>query len=450
MSLTVGSLFAGIGGFDLAAERVGFEVKWQVEIDPFCRRVLEKHWPHVRRYEDVRQTHVADATHIGHSGGTATGSARQPDESSGDDGVWSKPVGRRDMDAAGCAGCLPAVDVLCGGFPCQPHSLAGKRGGAADSRDLWPEYARLIRELRPRWVVAENVPGLLSNDAGRFFGGILRDLAACGYDAEWDCVSASAVGAPHRRDRVWIVAYPNGKRLQERGLSDGERSRVCDAAWSNRIGASEVADAKIFTERAGLCTTESGGQRGGRFSDGGWWAVEPNVGRVVARLSARLDGGRLNGQTSTGGTAEVLRALRNGVPAPDLQWPARGFGGIQATEVLLADVCEYQGPAKPLGNVSLASEETSGAVVRGVWFDGAATCPSCRREAREQCGREHPDTLRVLSRILTCDCRAAWLDPTGTPSKTSRVDRLRGLGNAIVPQVAEWIFHRIKDAEGLS
>src|SRR4030095_13040211 len=115
----------------------------------------------------------------------------------------------------GCDDCLEPIDVICGGFPCQPHSLAGRRGGATDDRDLWPHFARLIRECDPRWVVAENVPGLLSSDAGRFFGTILGDQAACGYDAEWDCLPAAAFGAPHRRDRVWLVAYAKCRELRD-------------------------------------------------------------------------------------------------------------------------------------------------------------------------------------------------------------------------------------------
>ena len=125
-------------------------------------------------------------------------------------------------------------------MPCQPHSVAGERGGADDERDLWPEFARLVREIRPRWVVAENVPGLLSTDAGRFFGGILRDLADSGYDAEWSCVGAADIGAPHRRRRVWIVAYPNGERKLQSGGSVGELGR-----WPGD-GGSAVADAHIF------------------------------------------------------------------------------------------------------------------------------------------------------------------------------------------------------------
>lgn len=151
--LTVGSLFSGIGGFDLGFARAGFEIAWQVEIDPFCRAVLEKHWPTVRRYEDVRT------------------------------------VGSE----------LERVDVLCGGFPCQDISVAGRGAGIDGARSgLWSHFARLIGELRPAYVVVENVTALLTRGLGR----VLGDLAARGYDAEWDCLPASAFGANHRRDRI--------------------------------------------------------------------------------------------------------------------------------------------------------------------------------------------------------------------------------------------------------
>src|SRR5690348_6621312 len=143
------------------------------EIDPYCRAVLRKHWPEVPCYEDVR-TLTADALSR--------------------DGV--------------------AVDVICGGFPCQDVSHAGKRAGLEGARSgLWSEYARLIGELRPRFIVVENVAGLLSLG----MGDVLGDLAALGYDTTWDCIPASAVGAPHRRDRVWIVAYA---RQQGHGSDD--------------------------------------------------------------------------------------------------------------------------------------------------------------------------------------------------------------------------------------
>jgi DNA (cytosine-5)-methyltransferase 1 len=189
-----------------------------------------------------------------------------------------------------CGACLTSVDLVCGGFPCQPHSLAGRRSGAQDERDLWPEFARLIRELRPRWVVAENVPGLLSIDAGRFFGGVLRDLAACGYDAEWDCLPAAAVGAPHRRDRVWIVAYPNSEGLER---------------WPALRRDTAI-------ERQAI--------KRGRTQIGGldWWAVEPNVGRVAHGISNRV---------------ERLRGLGNAIVPQIAEWI---FGQIQAYEDMRA------------------------------------------------------------------------------------------------------------------
>jgi len=160
---TFGSLFSGVGGIDLGLERSGMEVVWQCERDPFCRQVLNKNWPGVPCYDDVR-----------------------------------------DVDEK-----APKVDLICGGPPCQPVSHAGRRKGAEDERWLWPEFVRVIRAVRPRWVLVENVPGLLSIDAGRLFGGVLRDLAESGYDADHDCISAAALGAPHIRDRVFIVARRN-------------------------------------------------------------------------------------------------------------------------------------------------------------------------------------------------------------------------------------------------
>jgi DNA (cytosine-5)-methyltransferase 1 len=164
--VTFGSLFAGIGGMDLGLERAGMRCVWQVEIDPFCRRVLAKHWPDVRRHDDIRTFPP------------------------GDGADWR-------------------CDLIAGGFPCQDISFAGKGAGIEGERSgLWAEYARVIRALRPRFVLVENVAALLDRGMGR----VLGDLAACGYDAEWDCLPAAAVGAPHRRERLFLVAYPHGER----------------------------------------------------------------------------------------------------------------------------------------------------------------------------------------------------------------------------------------------
>jgi DNA (cytosine-5)-methyltransferase 1 len=203
--VNVGSLFSGIGGFDLGLERAGMRTVWFCEQDEYCQRVLARHWPGVPCYDDVRAL-VADTD----NGRLAIDKGRDIPlslESRGSE-RGGDADGRRDLVPAGMVPVpVPYVDVLCGGFPCQDLSYAGRGAGLDGERSgLWAEYARLIRELRPRYVIVENVPALLARGLGR----VLGDLAAVGYDAEWDCIPASAVGAPHRRDRVWLVAYPNG------------------------------------------------------------------------------------------------------------------------------------------------------------------------------------------------------------------------------------------------
>lgn len=205
--MTFGSLFAGIGGMDLGLERAGMECRWQVEIDPFCRKVLAKHWPNVKRYEDVRTVD------------------------------WRQ---------------VERVDFLCGGFPCQPVSLVGLRRGRDDERWLWPYFRSAIAILRPRHALIENVPGLLS----RGMGEVLGDLAASGYVAEWSIVSACALGAPHTRERLFIVAHADQTRRQnsegragsetccdERQGFDSHAGRdVRVAAWSGAPVVPGVAD----------------------------------------------------------------------------------------------------------------------------------------------------------------------------------------------------------------
>ena len=172
--LRVLDLFSGIGGFSLGLERTGgFSTVAFCEIEPFPRRVLAKHWPEVPCYDDVR-TLTAD-------------------------------VLRRDGIA---------VDVITGGFPCQDLSVAGKQRGMGEGTrsGLWSEIIRLVGELRPQYVIVENVAALLAGPSerrGGWFGRVLGDLAECGYDAEWENIPASALGAPHRRERVWLVAYPS-------------------------------------------------------------------------------------------------------------------------------------------------------------------------------------------------------------------------------------------------
>ncbi|HHV09996.1 MAG TPA: DNA (cytosine-5-)-methyltransferase [Clostridiales bacterium] len=177
MELTHLSLFSGIGGLDLAAEWAGFKTVGQCEWADYPTKVLEKHWPDVPRWRDIH-------------------------ELSADDFYRRSGIERGHLT------------VISGGFPCQPHSLAGLRKASNDERDLWPEYRRAIGEIRPKWVVAENVRGLLTSEDGRFFRGILRDFADLGYDVGWCCYRAADVGAVHARERVAIIANTSSQRLQ--------------------------------------------------------------------------------------------------------------------------------------------------------------------------------------------------------------------------------------------
>lgn len=202
--LTYLSLFSGIGGLDLGLDRAGMTCVGQVEIDPYCRGVLARHWPEVPRHDDVR---------------TAP--------------AWwaSRP--------------RPRVDVVAGGFPCQPFSPAGLQLGVGDERWGWPWMLDVLRVVRPRYVLLENVAALLRH--GDAFGQILGDLAHLGLDAEWEVLTACALGAPYPRRRVFLVAYPGGQGLE--GLHQaGNRVGVQPAArdvwrrWAPEPDVARVAD----------------------------------------------------------------------------------------------------------------------------------------------------------------------------------------------------------------
>lgn len=191
------SLFSGIGGLDLASEWAGFETVGQCEWADYPTKVLEKHWPNVPRWRDIR---------------TLTG-----------DSFYERTG-------------LRTVDVVSGGFPCQPHSLSGKRWASADERDLWSELYRVFCETGAKWLVAENVPGLLSSENGRFFGRVLRDLAEVGCSAFWYCFHAHAAGAKFWGERVAIVATPDCKRFQSMDVHQQTESKniyckMLEASW---------------------------------------------------------------------------------------------------------------------------------------------------------------------------------------------------------------------------
>ena len=227
--ITIGSLFSGIGGLESVLEAAGMKTIWQCERDPYARAILAQNFPGVPCYDDIT---------------------------------------RLDPDA------IERPELLCGGFPCQPHSLLGKRAGSADERDMWGEFVRIIDRLRPRWVVAENVASILTTDNGRFFKRILADLDALGFDAEWSVISACAVGAPHTRDRLFIVSHANGQQYK-----------------SNSPALGRQATAPVYP--------------GGRAE----WPPEPTISRVAYGIPNRLDRIRCLGNAVVPAVAETLGRL---------------------------------------------------------------------------------------------------------------------------------------------
>ena len=229
------SLFSGIGGLDLAAQWAGFRTVAFVERDEFCRAVIARHWPGVPIFGDVREFRGSDI--------------------------------------------IEPVAIVSGGFPCQPHSLAGSRLASADDRDLWPEFARVVREIRPRWFIAENVRGLLNSESGRFMGRLLGDMVGMGYRCGWGCWGANDVGAWHQRDRVFIVGFcaahsdADSERRAFVGLAKyGVEPGACGNE-PDRLGARRWRDGPTWDADA----------------DGRCWSTEPAVCRMANGIPGRMD-----------------------------------------------------------------------------------------------------------------------------------------------------------------
>lgn len=288
-ALTHLSLCSGIGGLDLAAEWAGFRTVAQCEIDDYASKVLAKNFKGVPNLHDIRT-------------------------------VTNGRLRECGIDHA-------KITVISADFPCQPYSLAGKGLGDSDGRDLWGEVARVLGELQPRWFVGENTPGLFARENQRYFRRILNDLAALGYSVGWGIWGAVDVGAPHKRDRVFIVAYADGKRrgiqsTQQRLFSErleeptietpfgassfyGEisnstfhRCSACEIQRGNIEGSRETKSSKRIQKGGDKLDRVCGGisnppTRSNNSIRESWWQTEPDVGRVANGVPARVD--RLRG-----------------------------------------------------------------------------------------------------------------------------------------------------------
>ena len=246
-------LFAGAGGGVLADQLLGFRSVGYIEIEPYCQGILK--------------ARIADG-------------CIDPAPIFGDVREFIRAGHAREYRGF--------ADVVAGGFPCQPFSLAGKRKGSSDDRNLWPEFAEVVRQVRPRYVFAENVPGLLTWDGGRYFGKIVGDLAALGFDIRWCVLGADDVGAPHRRKRLWILAYsqPHGLTVTEEQRGIGSRihasrgtvgTEQSAGSVGSEDGIADVADSQGQSVRPGLREDEPPGERWGRSGDQccTWWDTDP-------------------------------------------------------------------------------------------------------------------------------------------------------------------------------
>lgn len=310
-------LFSGIGGFSLGLEWTGMETVAFCEIDPFCQEVLKKHWPHVPIFDDI------------------------------------KSLTKQTLIDAEVMQDGSTIDVICGGFPCQPFSTAGKRGGEDDDRYLWPEMLRVIRDVKPTWVIAENVRGLISQDGGLAFERVLSDLENAGYETQPFIIPACAVNASHRRDRVWIVAHSrNGSGR------DGE------SRSSGRDGAGELEKAQWTPKTVEIARSSE---------------AQSIISNPESREGWRIQQSRLQ---------------------PDF-----GADNQNARNT----------PSQRLPD----------------WAGGEMGQPRPLTEFERPDGREVERDFRGVAHGVS-----------------SRVDRLRSLGNAVVPQVVEMIGRAIMEAEG--
>ena len=251
--MNVLDLFSGIGGFSLGLERAGMKTVAFCEVDKKCQQVLKKHWPGVPIFDDVTTLKGEDIEET--------------------------------------------VDVICGGFPCQDISLAGKGAGLEGERSgLWTEFHRLIKEIKPKYAIIENVSALRSRGLDQ----VLREISEIGYDAEWHCITAASIGAPHRRDRVWIVAYPRDSKRRDSITGslgrDGERKleeRIRTSETTETTGSRQTSESMAYANSKRL---ERQREISSRISEElkdpsytRWWKIEPSVGRVAHGVSGRVD-----------------------------------------------------------------------------------------------------------------------------------------------------------------
>ena len=381
-----GSLFSGVGGFDLGFERAGMECVWQVEFDKACQSVLKKHFEKAELFDDVRT------------------------------------VGKHNLEP---------VDVICGGFPCQDVSIAGKRAGLAGERSgLWSEFARIIDELEPKWVVIENVPGLLSSNRGRDFATVIRWLAERRYGVAWRILDSQYFGVAQRRRRVFIVAsFGNGNASEILFEREGVR-------WNTEKGR------KTGEGTAG--TVEGGSSK--CHSDVTSGQQDANV--VVGALQARdykgvgnqyVNEGKVITMSSGQANAEILSERRTSLTGlheqPIVALNDQGGSQMSVTENVSAKLRSQEHGHQPI--VASTFTIRTGKAGGGKGYlgvdDGSMTLG----------GQPQWVASESVRRLTPTECERLQGFPDGWTDGQADSHRYKQMGNAVTVNVAEWIGKRI-------
>ena len=405
VKLTVGSLFSGIGGFDLGFERAGWSVRWQVENDPFCNRVLRRHWPDVKRYGDITTVNP---------------------------------------------GQLERVELICGGFPCQDLSVAGKREGLAGSRSsLFWEFVRVADAVRPSWILVENVPGLFSSNVGRDFARVIEGLAGLGYGLGWRVLDSQAFGVPQRRRRVFIVGRlgapcppevlfesESGARHPAEGRETWPQSSDTLGTSANRVSgtAGDIAPPlrrrHDSSSRDGRDTTFTlQGHHPRANADENHVVSHPLLAKGNSSFDESLEtyvSGTVTGAEGHNGNSKYTldgvsqHSIASPIVAQDGGSPAAGSCG-RSGENLVGYRKATRAHGRDSGDEGWEASERTNPLTNDQRPTTLVGTPA------------HPDGVR---------------EATGVPGRVDPPDgpRYRALGNAVTVPVAEWIGRRIAEA----
>ena len=486
-------LFSGVGGFSYAVDQVWPNAEHIFcDNDKFCQQVLKKHWPNSKIYGDIREIITNPAvqrcgTGIGdreerqilynkdgvskedksERNGRECGASKIIDPitntESGESGEQTEQEGRQDFGGSGC-------DLLTGGFPCQPFSQAGRRRGTDDNRYLWPEMLRAIQLTKPTWVIAENVRGLLTIESGVVFEQVCLDLEASGYEVQPFIIPAVAVNAPHRRDRVWIVAHKPGERRSGDRIQGSGRLGQCGRNGQNQRQNNYAKDS--FSQRSGGGLESDGQILGGKSAktkDAGpsweknWIEVAAFFRGMDAKFSDWLDR-CFNDviylrkyENINKSSRQSLSSLQKEIQSPEIWGKIGRYVPLFEQEDLLSIMRKLQEETDRQDNLPFKGEEISETNLRVLWDTVWTSLPSHRRTNQKQLARELENSMPFLPHEVALEIAEIWSrlsfayssmnapETAGWTKAGHRVQRLKALGNAIVPAVAVEIMRAIKE-----